>query len=79
MRLHITLEDDVVAELDRRVGPRQRSGFVAAAIRAALQDERRWDELRSAVGALEDSGHAWDDDPAGWVRDQRGADQRRTG
>lgn len=78
MRLHITLEDDVVAELDERVGPRRRSGFVAAAVRAALQDERRWAELQAAVGAIDDHGHEWDRDAAAWVRGQRGADERRS-
>lgn len=79
MRVHITLEDDVVAELDQRVGPRRRSGFVAAAVRAALQDERRWAQLQASVGAIADQGHEWDHDPAAWVRGQRGADKRRSG
>jgi len=42
MRLHLALEDEVLAELDRKVGPRQRSAFVVAAVQAALADERRW-------------------------------------
>lgn len=79
MRLHITLADDIVAELDQRVGPRRRSGFVAAAVRAALADERRWSDLRAAVGALEGHGHEWDHDPAAWVREQRGSDKHRSG
>lgn len=79
MRLHITLADDVVAELDRRVGPRRRSGFVAAAIRAALEDERRWSDLQASVGAIDDHGHEWDHDAAAWVRGQRGSDVRRSG
>ena len=29
MRLHIALDDELVAELDRRAGPRQRSAFIA--------------------------------------------------
>lgn len=79
MRLHIVLEDDVVAELDSRVGPRRRSGFVAAAVRAALQDERRWAELQASVGALDDHTHEWDQDAAAWVRAQRSGDERRSG
>jgi Arc/MetJ family transcription regulator len=79
MRLHITLTDDVVAELDQRVGPRRRSGFVAAAVRAALQDERRWADLQASVGAVDDHGHEWDDDAAAWARGQRGSDERRSG
>lgn len=79
MRLHITLDDDTVAALDRRVGPRQRSAFITAAVVQALQDEQRWDDLAASVGALADApSHDWDDDPAGWVRAQR-ADPRRAG
>lgn len=77
MRMHITLDDDLVAELDRRAGPRHRSAFICAAIGRALEDERRWDDLRASVGVLTDP-HAWDEDPAAWVRAQR-ADSRRTG
>ena len=79
MRLHISLGDDVVAELDRRAGTRQRSAYIEAAVRNALEDERRWDDIESALGSVPDSGHAWDDDPAAWVQAQRQTDMRRTG
>lgn len=79
IRLHIHLDDDVVAELDRRVGRGRRSAFIARAIGAALEDEARWELLESALGAIDDSGHAWDDDPAAWVRAQRRGDARRVG
>ena len=79
MRLHIQLEDELVAELDERAGPRRRSAFVAELIRRALDDERRWDDVEAALGAIADSGHEWDDDPAAWVRAQRQADPRRSG
>ena len=79
MRLHISLDDDVVAELDRRAGTRQRSAYIEAAVRQVLEDERRWDDVKSALGSVPDSGHAWDDDPAAWVQAQRQTDMRRTG
>lgn len=79
MRLHIALEDDLVADLDRRVGPRQRSAFIAELIRRGLDDERRWDEIESALGGIADTGHEWDDDPSEWVRIQRRGDSRRAG
>jgi Arc/MetJ family transcription regulator len=79
MRLHITLADEVVAELDRRVGPRRRSAFVAAAVRRALDDEQRWDLIEAALGSIADEGHDWDEDPAEWVRAQRRADPRHVG
>jgi len=79
MRLHIALDDALVDELDRRVGPRRRSAFIAELIRRGLDDERRWEEIESALGALDDHGHDWDDDVAGWVRRQRQGDTRRAG
>ncbi len=79
MRLHISLEDNLVTELDRRVGRRRRSGFIAAAVRAALEEERRWEEIEAAAGTIPDEGHPWDEDAAGWVRAQRRGDVRRVG
>jgi metal-responsive CopG/Arc/MetJ family transcriptional regulator len=79
MRLHIHLEDALVAEIDRRVGPRRRSGFITGAIRRALDDEQRWELIESAVGSISSTGHEWDDDPAAWVEAQRGGDERRVG
>ncbi len=79
MRLHITLDDELVAELDRRAGRRRRSAFLAELIRRGLEDEQRWDEIEAALGSIPDSGHEWDDAPAAWVRDQRRTDSRRSG
>ena len=79
MRIHIALEDALVAELDRRAGARRRSAFVAELIKRGLEDERRWDDIESALGSVPDSGHEWDDDPAMWVRRQRQGDRRRSG
>ncbi len=79
MRLHIALDDDLVADLDRRVGPRRRSAFIAELIRRGLEDERRWDDIEAALGAIADTGHDWDDDPATWVKAQRHGDVRRAG
>jgi Arc/MetJ-type ribon-helix-helix transcriptional regulator len=79
MRLHIALDDSLVADLDRRVGSRQRSAFIAELIRRGLDDEQRWDDIESALGALAETGHAWDDDPSTWVRTGRRSDDRRAG
>ena len=79
VRLHISLDDGLVAELDARVGRRRRSAFVAAAVERALDDERRWDLIESALGSLDDGGHPWDEDAASWVRAQRRGDTRRVG
>jgi metal-responsive CopG/Arc/MetJ family transcriptional regulator len=79
MRLHISLDDELIKALDARVGRRQRSAFIAATIRDALEDQRRWDEIEAALGSLQKSAHDWDADPAGWVRSQRRGDRRRVG
>jgi hypothetical protein len=79
MRLHIVLDDELVAELDLRAGRGGRSRFVVEAVRRRLEEERRWDSLLAAAGSVEDGGHDWDDDPAGWVDAQRRNDARRVG
>ena len=79
MRLHISLEDELVRELDRRVGARRRSAFIAAALTRALDDERRWELIESAISSATDAGHDWDEDPAAWVRAGRRAEGGRVG
>lgn len=79
MRLHITLGEGLVRELDRRVGARRRSSFISRAVEQALEDERRWELIESSVGAITDGGHAWDLDAGQWVHDERRLDTRRVG
>ncbi|CAN5907137.1 hypothetical protein BH23ACT2_BH23ACT2_15190 [soil metagenome] len=79
MRVHISLDDDLMAQLDRRVGARGRSRFIAAAVEHVLADEQRWEDIESGFGAIADGGHEWDDDPAGWVAAQRSGDAERLG
>jgi hypothetical protein len=68
-----------VRELDRRVGARRRSSFIADAVRQALDDEVRWELIESSLGSVGERGHEWDDDPASWVRGQRRAAEGRVG
>jgi metal-responsive CopG/Arc/MetJ family transcriptional regulator len=79
MRLHISLDDDLIKQLDERVGRRRRSAFIGETVRRALDDERRWEDIESGIGALADGEHEWDADPAGWVRAQRFSDPSRVG
>ena len=79
MRLHIALDDALVQALDRSVGPRERSAFIAELIRRGLEDEQRWDDIEASLGTIADVGHDWDADPSEWVRAQRHGDSRRAG
>ena len=79
MRVHISLDERLVAQLDRRIGRRKRSAFIAETVRRALEDQRRWDDIVTSLGKIADAGHDWDRDPATWVRHQRRADTRRVG
>jgi predicted transcriptional regulator len=78
MRVHISLDDDLVREIDELVGPRGRSAFLAEAARSAVE-QRRWRLIRSAVGSMSDQGHPWDPDVAEWVHGSRRADPRLPG
>ncbi|HEX3613440.1 MAG TPA: type II toxin-antitoxin system VapB family antitoxin [Sporichthyaceae bacterium] len=79
MRMHIELDDDLVADVDRLAGPRGRSDFVRDALRAAVDRQLRAQALRRAAGAIEAEGHEWDRDPAAWVEQQRQGDRSRVG
>lgn len=79
VRIHVHLDDELVERLDARVGPRGRSRFVERATRLALEDDNRWALIGQAIGSIDDTGHAWDADPAAWVHAERGADTRRVG
>lgn len=78
MRLHLHLDDALVAELDDAVGQRQRSAYIGRAVRRLLDEDKRRIALRASLGLIDDFGHEWDDDPAEWVRQQR-SDEKRAG
>jgi Arc/MetJ family transcription regulator len=79
MRLHISLDDALIEELDQRVGRRRRSAFIGETLRRALADERRWEDIEAGLGALSGRAPEWDTDPAEWVRTQRFGDPSRVG
>jgi metal-responsive CopG/Arc/MetJ family transcriptional regulator len=77
--MHISLDDELVAELDRRVGARRRSVFISTVVRKALDDERSWEDIEAGLNALAHSEHQWDTDPAAWVSTSRMEDHARLG
>lgn len=76
MRMHITLDDELVGDLQDRVKARFRSRFIAEAVRRALDDVRRREAIQAAIGTVADGGHDWDDDPAAYIHAARRADPR---
>lgn len=79
MRMHIELDDQLIAEVDKLAGARGRSLFVRNALQTAVRQANRRVQLDAAAGSIADHGHEWDDDPGEWVRRQRRADARRAG
>jgi hypothetical protein len=77
--VHITLPEETVREIDRRVGPRGRSGFIARVVESALDDAQRWELIESAIGSIDEDGHEWDPDPVDWVHAERRHDPGRLG
>ncbi len=56
-RTHITLPEEVRADLDRLVGKRDRSRFITEAVRKALLIARQKEALHQAAGAWKDKDH----------------------
>lgn len=79
MRLHISLDDELVAALDAQLDRRQRSAFISDAIKRALTDRHRWELIESAIGSIGPDGGEWGSDPAAWVHSDRRNDDRRVG
>src|SRR5215216_8171674 len=46
MRMHIELDDELVAQIDELSGPRGRSAFVRSAIERAIRQEIRWTDWK---------------------------------
>ena len=79
MRLHVHVEDELIARVDAIAGKRGRSEFIRKAVRAAVEHRNRWDLIKQAAGSISDRGHDWDEDPAEWVTRGRREDPHRVG
>ncbi len=79
VRVHISLDPKLVKAVDRRVGKRKRSAWIAERVRRALEDDQRWDDIEAAIGSAPDFGSDWGMSAAEWVRAQRRTDPRRSG
>ena len=74
VRTNLLLPEDLVAELDRVAGPRNRSKFVAEAVRYRLRRERLRQAWEQSFGVLKAEDHpewATSDMVVEWVRGLR--------
>jgi metal-responsive CopG/Arc/MetJ family transcriptional regulator len=82
VRTHVLLPKDVVEEIDRSVGERRRSGFLAEAAREKLERQRRVQTLERFAGWLKDvdiPGWETPEAAAEWVHRQRRIGEEPTG
>jgi len=74
VRTHIIMPEDLVADVDRLVGPRHRSEFVANAVEEKLSRERLRRAAMKLGGSLADKNiPGWEstESAAEWVRSLR--------
>ena len=77
-RTHVVLAEQLVKEIDRLVGARQRSNFLAEAAEKELMRRRQIEALKAAAGAWKDKDHPeLKQGSANWVRKMRRESERR--
>jgi hypothetical protein len=77
-RTHVVLAEQLVKEIDRLVGARQRSNFLAEAAEKELMRLRQIEALKAAAGAWKDKDHPeLKQGSANWVRKMRREKERR--
>ncbi|HEY3081930.1 MAG TPA: type II toxin-antitoxin system VapB family antitoxin [Chloroflexota bacterium] len=80
MRTHVVIDDEVMREVDRIVGPRRRSEFIEQALREKLQHERQDWAVEALAGALKGGTPEYWSTPdrvVEWIRERRRLDQAR--
>ena len=77
-RAHVILPIDVVTEIDKLVGKRGRSAFIAEVARDEIQRRQQRNALRAAKGAWKDEDHPeLKDGAAAWVSQIRSESEKR--
>lgn len=74
MRTHIHLPDELVFQVDSRVGHRNRSRFICEAIAEKLRRHEQLERLDQAIGEFAEvdvPGWETEESTLGWVRAQR--------
>jgi metal-responsive CopG/Arc/MetJ family transcriptional regulator len=81
VRAHVVVPRDLWDDVDRLVGSRKRSAFIADAVREKVSREKRGKALLEAAGMLSAANYPeWStpEKAAAWVRTSRAADEKRT-
>lgn len=77
-RAHVILPVDLVADIDKLVGKRCRSAFIAEVARDEIQRRQQRNALRAAKGAWKDEDHPeLKDGAAAWVNQMRSESEKR--
>jgi len=77
-RTHIIIPEPLVSEIDRLVGKRGRSEFLARAAEKELRRLQQIEALRGAAGSWKDKDHPeLKEGAARWVRQLRKESERR--
>jgi Arc/MetJ-type ribon-helix-helix transcriptional regulator len=74
MRTHVILRDELVDEVDKRVGKRRRSEFINAAVEERLKRLRLIETGEKVAGSLKDTeipGWETQESTLEWVRNMR--------
>lgn len=56
MRIHITLDEPLVAQIDELAGKRGRSAFIRDAVAYEVDRQQRWAAFEEAFGSIPDIG-----------------------
>jgi hypothetical protein len=81
IRTHVVMPKDLLEAVDRLVGRRGRSAFLAEAVKEKVERERLGDALERTAGFLADEAHpewATPEMVSAWVRELRSADDDET-
>ena len=79
-RTHVVIPSELIAEVDKLVGPRRRSQFLADALRDKLRQLRQRAALEKVAGSLKDVDiPGWESPEAAseWVAKSRREDDKR--
>ncbi|MEW6002210.1 MAG: hypothetical protein AB1638_06125 [Nitrospirota bacterium] len=78
-RAHVIIEEDIVKEIDRLVGKKKRSSFIAAAAKKELKRLRQYSIIKKLKGTWRDEDHPELSGKEGtykWVRKLRDEDEK---